>query len=355
MHVGTAKVSFADALGPMRQERASLERWAVRPYGLGMPFLTLEPSAPLVERERRFWRDVIAWSTSVTPLIVPRVLLFGLYGIAIGLAHEVLDWERLGTVPAQFTAAILVLLLVFRTNAGYDRWWEARKLWGGIVNQSRNLALAGLTYGPADEGWRQSFARWAAAFSHASRRSLRSEREGTELLALLGEEEAHRLFSAQHMPSYAARRVASLLRTAVQTGDLDRFAFWSAEQERAMLVNHIGGCERILRTPLPHVHTVKLRRFLVLYLVWLPFAAVGDSWWLPGLVTALVAYPLLAIDEIAVELVNPFSQTNLSHLPLDDICRTIESNVLALLEEPAPGEPPREGRVGPLRAPPAVH
>lgn len=113
---------------------------------------------------------------------------------------------------------------------------------------------------------------------------------------------------------------------------MDRIAFLAVDRERAQLIDHIGGCERILKTPLPLIHTIKLRRFIVLYLVWLPLAAVGELWWLPGLVTALVAYPLLGIDQIAVELENPFSSRNLSHLPLNDICETIERNLLALLE-----------------------
>jgi putative membrane protein len=87
------------------------------------------------------------------------------------------------------------------------------------------------------------------------------------------------------------------------------------------------------------VHAIKLRRLVVMYLLALPFA-IGPSPWFTTLVTALVAYPLLAIDQIGIELQNPFSQARLSHLPLDEICETIETNVLALLDE---AETPREG------------
>jgi putative membrane protein len=266
-------------------------------------------------------------------VVLPRVLGFGLYGLAVGGLHTLMTWEAWGVVPAQFTAAILAMLLVLRTNSGYERWWEARRLWGGIVNQSRNLAVAGVVYGPRERAWREAFVRWTAAFSHAARRSLRGEREAPELRALLrGAEEAERVARAQHPPTFVALRLGHLLREAVERGGMDRIAFLAADRERAQLIDHVGGCERILKTPLPLIHTIKLRRFLVLYLLWLPLAAVGEDWWLPGLVTALVAYPLLAIDEIAVELENPFSPRNLSHLPLDGICETIQGNLLALLE-----------------------
>lgn len=283
---------------------------------------------------QQFWTDALTWYGTVTPLVMPQVLLFGLYGVLVGLVHEWHDWPGLESGPVQFTAAFLALLLVLRTNSGYERWWEARKLWGGIVNQSRNLAISGLAYGSRDPEWRERFVRWTVAFSHVSRRSLRGERVLPELLPLLRDEgAAERITRAQHMPSFVAQGLASLLREAVEHGELDRVALLAVDKERAQLIDHVGGCERILKTPLPRVHTVKLRRFIMLYLLALPIAVVGQLWWLPGLVTALVAYPLLAIDQIAVQLENPFSPKNLSHLPLDSICETIEGNLLALLEE----------------------
>ena len=94
--------------------------------------------------------------------------------------------------PHEVAGALLGLLLVLRTNAGYERWWEARKLWGGIVNQSRNLAMAALAYGPDDPAWREQIVRWTAAFAHVARASLRGERDVPELVALLGREEAGR-------------------------------------------------------------------------------------------------------------------------------------------------------------------
>jgi putative membrane protein len=279
---------------------------------------------------------------------MPRVLLFGLYGLLVGLVHEVLDWRGLDSGPVQFTAAFLALLLVLRTNAGYERWWEARKLWGGIVNQSRNLAIAGLTYGPGDTAWRERLVRWTAAFSHAARRSLRGERELPELRPLLRDASAvERVARAEHMPSFVAHAIAGLLREAVEHGGMDRVALLAVDRERAQLLDHVGGCERILKTPLPHIHTVKLRRFIVLYLLALPIAVVEPLWWLPGLVTALVAYPLLAIDQIAVELENPFSPSNLNHLPLDALCDTLESNLLALLEAEEPLPVPRDWGTAP--------
>ena len=148
--------------------------------------------------------------------------------------------------------------------------------------------------------------------------------------ALVGEAHAARLARLPHLPSAIALDLARLLHDARDR--MDRHAFQQADRERAQLVDHIGGCERILRTPLPQVYAIKVRRFLVLYLLALPVGLLHEveAWWLAPILTMAIAYPLLALDQIGIELQNPFSRRHLSHLPLDDICAAIERQVLAL-------------------------
>lgn len=300
---------------------------------------------------RRFWRDALTWQGSITPIVLPTVLLFGLIAAVITqgalLVEQVLGIRvGIATTPHEYVGVALGLLLVLRNNAGHERWWEARRLWGGIVNQSRNLAISGLSYGPADPHWREKLVRWAAAFSHVARRSLRAERDLPELEPLLGSEETARLVAAQHMPSFVAWKLAVLLREAVEHQGMDRFAFMQIDRERALLIDHLGACERILKTPLPLVYSIKIRRFIFVYLVTLPLAMlhqVGASWLVPVL-TALVAYPIVSLDQIGVELQNPFARENLNHLPLDDISRTIEGNLLGLLDVARDGDGGRAAR-----------
>ena len=96
-----------------------------------------------------FWREAIALQGSITPRVMPLVLTFGLIAGATCVVSWVIEKPlqvrlALAVAPFEFVGAVLGLLLVLRTNAGYDRWWEARKLWGGIVNQSRNLVISAL-------------------------------------------------------------------------------------------------------------------------------------------------------------------------------------------------------------------
>ena len=334
-----------------------------------LPAGTPGPPAPLAERRearRTFWHDALAVRGSVTLQVVPVVLAFG--GLAAGLvwvfgaARARLGVDlRLEVSPHEIAGAVLALLLVLRTNSGYDRWWEARKLWGGIVNQSRNLAISALAYGPARPAWRAEVVAWAAAFPHAARASLRGEGPPPEAARLVGADGVRRLAAADHMPTMVALHLAQLLRTALprehaRVGDdaMDRFAFVQVDRERAMLIDHLGGCERILKTPLPRGYAIQIRRFLVLFLGTLPAALLSeiDSVWLVPLVTMAVAYPLLALDRLGEELQNPFSVHNVNHLPLDDISATIERNLRALLP-PAPPAAPTSDGVG--AAPRALH
>lgn len=288
-----------------------------------------------------FWAEVFRVSGSVTPFVLGRVIFFTALSIVVWLVEVEYQFHSgLEVAPYEIVGVVLALLLMLRTNAGYDRWYEARKLWGGIVNQSRNLGTIGVVYGPRDSQWQDQFVRWTAAFGHASRHSLRGEKDVSDMQALLGRAETARLARAPHMPMYVAGRLASMLRAAVEEGAMDRFAFMQAEKERAMLIDHIGACERIIRTPLAKVFSIKIRRFLFLYLVALPIAIVDKTGMFTPLLVLMVAYPLLSLDQIGIELQNPFSLDRLSHLPLDEIAANIENNVMSLLAEPeADSEP----------------
>jgi putative membrane protein len=290
---------------------------------------------PSQDTDRRgFWLEAIAINGSVTPYVCVRVLCFGCVAAAVWFAEYELGLQTgLGVAPYEVVGVVLALLLVARTNSGYDRWYEARKLWGGIVNQSRNLAVLGLTYGPKDEAWRRDFTRWVALFPHVCRHSLRGSRDLNDIRELLGEH-FQAVESSEHMPSYVAAQLSRSLHCAAAVGAMDGFILMQAERERNQLINHIGGCERILKTPLARVFSIKIRRFIFLYLLSLPFAIVDKTGALTPLVTAFVAYPLLSLDQIGIELQNPFAKDRLSHLPLGDISRNIEKNVFALLDDP---------------------
>lgn len=278
---------------------------------------------------KNFLRTALAWTGSVTPRVLPRVIVTAVYSLVIVFLSRLFPQFSIEITPFEYSGAVLGLLLVLRVNAGMDRWWEARKIWGSIVNQSRNLAIIGYEYTPRKGEVTSQFLRWVAAWPHIMRESLRRETNLSEPEQLLGAEETQRIRSAQHMPTYVGAKLARLISELRKLG-LDDFSFQRAERERAILIDDIGACERIRGTPMPFVLAIKTRRFILLFLLLLPLALIERLEWLTPLVVALVAYPLFSLDEIGAELQNPFSPRNLSHLPLVPICNTIEANVLSL-------------------------
>ena len=317
------------------------------------------PPAEVKELSYSFWLGTFLIRGSVAPRVLIDVGVFGIVAFAVVLLHYwVKSWFEIDLSipvgPFEAAGAVLGLLLVMRVNAGYSRWWEARILWGGIVNQSRNLAIAGLTYGPKDGKWQSNFIRWVAAFPHVTRRHLRGERRFPEFERLLSKQNLRRLERADHMPDAVSSAIADELHNALNhpKTPMNGFAFERAERERSKLIDYLGGCERILKTPLARSGAIQVRQFVFLFLVTLPFALLAsfdaestklfiftDDGYrsnpfilIPGIVMIL-AYFLLSLDRIGMELQNPFDTRRIDFLPLDEICTTIERNVLELLHE----------------------
>ena len=283
---------------------------------------------------RAFWGDALRLDGAVTMLVIRPVLVFTVWAFALSVIHKV-NWMPnldLGVAPFEAAGAALGVFLALRVNGSYDRWWEGRKLWGGIVNQSRSLAISALTYGPEEDAWRDRISRRIAAFGHVSRRSLRNEREMPEVATLLGHKEMTMLATSDHMPSTLIRLIANDLRVG-----LEGFFFLQADGQRIQLIDHLGGCERILKSPMPLAYVIQVRRYVFLFLASLPFALFGKVradliLWLPALATGLAAYAFLALDKIASELQYPFDRRRVSSLPLDEISAGIERNVMSLLD-----------------------
>jgi len=290
-------------------------------------FFTDKSGYPNPHQSRPFWRDVIAWSSSVTPRVTPRILVIGLYAAMVVAVHQSLPWQPLAVSHVQYTGAVLVLLMVLRTNASYDRWWEGRRLWGGIVNQCRSVGLR-LRVAIDDVEEQQTLLRWVAAFPVACMQTLRERPSESALTPLLGPEGAQTVAGDLHPPSFVVEELLRRIRQRRSADGLTDADYLFIDVELGHLINHMGGCERILRTPLPLVHRVKLRRFIVMYLAAFPFVVVGNGMSLVPFMTMIVAYPLLAIDQMAQELESPFSTASLSHLPLESICATIERTVV---------------------------
>lgn len=260
----------------------------------------------------------------------------GWASLVVGL--DLLLQSRVGSLEVPPTVHALAgvalgLLLVFRTNASYERFWEGRKLWGGIVNETRNLARAASVFLAQEPALRAAAIRWTAAFAYSSMHALRDEKSLGPLAQQLPAGEVDETLAAQHVPLAVSRRITGLLAEARRRQHLSDYLLVTIDANVQQLIDYLGGCERIKKTPLPFAYVIHLRRALILYLFTLPFALVEQFGWATVAFTLIISYILFGIEEIGVEIENPFG-TDANDLPLEDICATIEKNLLAVIENP---------------------
>lgn len=245
------------------------------------------------------------------------------------------NWARQYQIQIPLTGhtligAVLGLLLVFRTNASYDRFWEGRKLWGGIVNDSRNLGRLASTLLREDAELLRRLLRWAMVFPWSVRYRLLGWKDIGCDTDDLPKGEVKLTEQAEHVPLAVARRLTEQIETARQRGLLSDIQQSLFDNLIGRLIDAVGACERIHNTPLPFAYMVHLRRALILYLATMPLAIVKDFGWATIPATLLISYVMLGIEEIGVEIEDPFG-TDENDLPLKPICENIEGNLRGLL------------------------
>lgn len=274
---------------------------------------------------------------SVLKAILGRVLACVAFAAAVVWVHRHVHPIAVPSTVHGLVGVALGLLLVFRTNASYDRFWEGRKMWGGIVNESRNLARLACAHLGREPALLETLVRWAMAWPYSAMHSLRGQRGLGPVASELPAREVEQVLAAQHVPVAVALRLTQLLAEARQRGLLSDYLTVALDQNLQLLMDYLGACERIHRTPLPFAYVVHLRRSLILYCFTLPFALLEPFGWATLPCTLLVAYSFFGIEEIGVEIEDPFG-TDDNDLPLERICDTIRGNLLGLLARPAAPE-----------------
>ncbi|MCA1850781.1 MAG: hypothetical protein LC672_06970, partial [Acidobacteria bacterium] len=211
---------------------------------------------------------------SVVRQIFWRVLLVAAWSaVVVAFDHYVRPVGVPSTVHTLVGVA-LGLLLVIRTNASYERFWEGRKLWGGIVNESRNLGRTACAFLRDRPALVEPVILWACALPYAAMNSLRDTASVGPMAKRLPAEEVADALAAQHVPSAVSLRITTLLAEARDAGHITDYQMVAIDNNVKELIDHIGGCERIHKTPLPFAYVVHLRRALILYCITLPFALI---------------------------------------------------------------------------------
>ena len=271
---------------------------------------------------------------SVIPSILPRVLLCGGFGVFISLLHFFKLPVSLPILSSMVPSIVLGLLLVFRTNTAYDRFWEGRKFWGTLINNVRNLArqiwVAIEEKDPQDIELKKSILRLLPAFAVAMKLHLRQEAVNPELEPLMSPAQYQKLKSMNNPPLEIAFWIEDYLHEQYEHNCLDVYQLTSMKDLISSMIDVLGGCERILKTPIPLAYAIHLKQLLLLYCLALPFQMVNDLAWGTGPVVALISFTLFGIEEIGIEIENPFEHDT-NDLPLDSICATMQRNINDLI------------------------
>jgi putative membrane protein len=285
-------------------------------------------------RKRDWFRDTLKIRGSVIPAVLPRTVVCGLFGLLVSLLHQLEVPVSLPVLASIIPNIVLGLMLVFRTNTAYERFWEGRKLWGGLVNATRNLArqiwVSVLEKDEGDRLDKETALRVLVAFAVATKLHLRQEPVNQELEDLISPSRYFRLKSMNNPPLEVAFWIGDYLQQQHECDRLNVHQLTAMQQLLNIMVDNLGGCERILKTPMPMAYAIHLKQLLLIYCLTLPFQLISDLGWWTGLIVALISFTLFGIEEIGIEIENPFGRDP-NDLPLDAICQTMLRNIEDLM------------------------
>jgi putative membrane protein len=264
--------------------------------------------------------------------LIPMIIFIGCYtAIIVWAEYEWWHWEKdpfiknLTTVQT-LLGFVLSLLLVFRTNTAYDRWWEGRKLWGTLVNNSRTLSLKLNALLPdEDQENRLFFQRGISHYAHGLKQHLRSRNLEIEL-----DDDWKEMIGHDHIPNQIASKMFQRVYTLEKAGKINGFEFQSLQVEISEFQNICGGCERIRNTPIPFSYNVFVKKFIFFYVMTLPFGYAIQLHWLCIALSCIVFYALASLEVIAEEIEDPFGNDS-NDIPTDRICETIDNNTKQIL------------------------
>ncbi|BFM45410.1 bestrophin family ion channel [Flavobacterium sp. CFS9] len=287
----------------------------------------------IIKKKNTWFKMLFEWRGSVLPQLLPRLLLLLLFSFAVVYFKPWLIQYNLHINPAIFTlfGIALAIFLGFRNSVSYDRFWEGRKLWGALLNDTRSLARQSITLVPdkEDEVQRGKFTNLLIAFVYSLKHQLRETNSDADMNRLLPKEFAKQLKETRYKPILILRELGLWVKGAKSENKIDSVTQLAFEENLNKLSDIVGGCERIAGTPIPYTYSVLLHRTVYIYCFLLSFGFVETMGWITPFIIVFIAYTFVALEAIADELENPFGlQPN--DLALDAMSEMIENTLLEL-------------------------
>lgn len=279
---------------------------------------------------------------------LPTVGLFFCFDIVVAIGYVYFGWKWLALpyIPVTVLGSAVSVLIAFRNASAYQRWWEARIIWGAIVNSSRTLGIqvVSLMTHPAEtnaaefSGMQREIIYHQIAYVNALRCQLRGQEPWQDLEPLLPPGEIESLRGKRQVALEIQKTISHLVRECFERGWIDSIRWSAIDGTLATLMNSQGAAERIKNTPLPRQYDLLPHIFTMLYCFFLPLGLVEELKMLTPLGSSLVGFVLLVWDHTGIRLENPFENEE-NDVALTSICRTIEISLRQQLGETPLPEP----------------
>ncbi len=286
----------------------------------------------IIRKKENWFRMLFVWHGSVLPQVLPRLILLTVLSIAVVYFHGTLLSYKVPLNPAPFTlfGFVLALFLGFRNSASYDRFWEGRKLWGSLLNVSRSLTRQVLTLNRnIDRESIKEFINLLSAFVYALNHQLRNTDSSDDLKEKLSSSDYQLVINSKYKPALILNLIGDWVGKQKLKGNLDSIQQASIDQNLNTLSDVLGGCERIVSTPIPYSYQVLLHRTIYIYCFLLPFGLVDSLSWFTPFIVAFIAYTFVAFEAIADEIEEPFGQ-EANDLALNSMSIMIEESIKEL-------------------------
>lgn len=294
----------------------------------------------MIVRPRPHWFHLLfVRRGSLVRRIISQQLFFLVLSLLVVLMHgQLFHWKvTLTSGPFSLMGVALAIFLGFRINASYDRYWEARKHWGAVLVEVRNLARKALTL-VGTAATVRPFVLGLAGLASTMRNHLRGEAPAFKTEGLLPEAFRQRLAGQRYGHQQVLLWLGEWVAERRRAGELDALSAVNLEESLDALSMAIGSCERIASTPLPFSYSVILHRSAYLYCALLPFGLVDTVGIMTPLVVTFVSYTFFALEALSDEIEEPFGKSP-NDLALDAMVVIIEGSLRELLGETPPPLP----------------
>jgi putative membrane protein len=295
----------------------------------------------MIVRPRPNWlRMLFVLRGSILRDIAPQLLFTLVFAVLVTSWQGELFHRKvtLTFVPFSLIGVTLAIFLGFRNSTSYARFWEARVLWGSLLNETRSLARQALTLvdDPADV---RTVTRRLSAVVHALRHQLRGTDPRADFERLLSEPDRARLAPARFKPAVLTLMVGEWFRQARRDGRLAPVLAPAIEEHLARLTEAFGGCERLANTPIPFTYAIIIHRTIYIYCLLLPFGLIDSLGAMTPVIVVFIAYTFFALEALGAEIEEPFG-TAPNDLALDALSWSIEASLCELVgDEQVPPQP----------------